>query len=188
MEFELDMIERKQKSKSATSALRRSGQVPVIVYVKGQDGQMASVSRTSFEEVLRKLEMGFLATSIFVLKGANGKKVRAIIKEIQYEPVSYVVRHIDFLELAPETKIQIKVPLQCIGEQDCVGIKAGGYLRRVHDFIPVRCLPKDIPSHFEVNVSDVDIRQTKSVKDIISMPKGLDLLLGENQVIATVMK
>jgi len=187
MEVEIDLIERKQKNKSTTSALRRSGQIPCVIYSKGHSGEMFSISKVAFEEVVRRLEMGFLSTTIFNLKIA-GKKRRAIVREIQYKPTTYEVSHIDFLELIPDHKIELKVPLQCLGEADCVGIKAGGYLRRVKESITIRCLPKDIPTHFEINISDLDIRQAKTIADLKSVPKAIDIRLPQNQVIATVMK
>ena len=188
MEVEIDLIERKQKNKSTTSALRRSGQIPCVIYSKGQIGETFSIPKVAFEEVVRRLEMGFLSTTIFNLKTAAGKKRRAIVREIQYKPTTYEVSHIDFLELIPDHKIEMKVPLTCLGEADCVGVKAGGYLRRVKESITIRCLPKDIPTHFEVDISDVDIRQAKTVADLKSVPKGIDIRLPQNQVIATVMK
>lgn len=188
MEFEIQLIERKQRSKSATSALRRDGKIPCVVYSKGQMGDMYAVAKEEIEAVFRKLEMGFLPTAVFILKNAAGKKIRAIVREVQYKPTSYEVSHIDFLELIPDHKVELKVPLRCLGEADCVGVKAGGYLRRVKDSIVVRCLPKDIPTHFEVDISDVDIRGTKSVADLKAVPKGIEIRIPQNQVIATVMK
>jgi large subunit ribosomal protein L25 len=187
MEVEMELFARDVKSKGQTKALRREGKIPCVVYSKGSVGENYTVASEAIEKVLRELEFGFLPTTVFVLKDKAGKKRKAIIKDIQYKVTSYDVLHIDFLELIADQPVNLKVPLQCLGTADCVGIKAGGFLRQVKIHIPVRCLPKNIPSHFEVDVKDVDIRQVKRVSDI-RMPKDVVPLVKQQDVVATVVK
>jgi len=187
MEVEVELIPRVIKSKGATKALRRQGTIPCVVYSKGTVGPNCAVSKVAIDTVLRELETGFLPTTIFILKDASGKKRRAIIKDIQYKVTTYEVEHIDFMELIDDVKIDVKVPLQCLGVIECVGIKAGGYLRQVKLHIPVRCFPKDIPSHFEVNVQDVDIRQTRRLSDV-KIPARVIPLMKPEDVVVTIVK
>jgi large subunit ribosomal protein L25 len=188
MEVAIDIVERKKISKSANQALRRADQIPAVIYAKGKENQNIALQNTAMQEVLRSLEMGFLATTVFLLKDSSGKTRKAIIREIQYEPTTYKVRHIDFLELVADHVVEVKVPLQCTGEAECVGVKAGGYIRRVKEFIPVRCLPKDIPSHFEVDMKEVDMRQSRAVRDLKGVLKGVDVRLPQDQVVASIVK
>ncbi len=71
-----------------------------------------------------------MPTTVFTL--SDGKKERrAIIKDIQYHLTTYHVSHIDFEELVDNVPVSVKVPVNCIGVADCMGIKFGGFLRQV---------------------------------------------------------
>ena len=95
-----------------------------------------------FEAVLRKLPKGYLPTTIFELD-MEGKTKKAIVKDIQYHPTTYRILHLDFLILEPKITVDVKVPINCIGEADCVGVKLGGFVRPVKRHVEVRCLPDD---------------------------------------------
>lgn len=187
MEVEVELFERKAQSKGEAKKLRREEKIPVVVYSKGKDGQSAAITKESIDTVLRNLETGYLPTTIFILKDAKGKKRKAIVKDIQYKVTTYDVLHIDFLELTDDHPVEIKVPLECLGTMECVGVKAGGYLRQLSRHIKVRCLPRYIPSHFEIDVRDLDIRDVKKVSDI-QFPKQILPLAPLNEVIATIAK
>jgi len=190
MEIELDFLPREKSAKSAKSTLakmRREGIIPVVIYFKGKAGENGAIKKEFFEAALRKIEAGFLPTTIFLLKDATGKTRRAIIKDIQYQVTSYTVIHLDFLELVTGHIVEVTVPLVCIGGNECPGVKAGGFLSQIKSHIPTRCLPKDIPDHFEMNVSGLGIRQGKRVSDL-KVPNGVEVLLDPKEVIVTVIK
>lgn len=187
MEVEVEVFARNAKNKGEAKEHRREGNVPCVIYSSGTVGQNGFIKKEAIETVIRNLEFGFLPTTVFILKDASGKKRKAIIKDIQYKVTTYAILHVDFLELIEDRKVNVKVPLQCLGTVDCVGVKAGGFLRQVLLHVPVRCLPKDIPTHFEVDVKDVDIRHTKRVADI-AIPKGVVPLVKATDVVATVVK
>lgn len=65
-----------------------------------------------------------------------------------------------------ETTVDVKVPINCIGEADCVGVKLGGFVRPVKRHVDVRCLPEDIPTDFKIDIKSLEIGQAKRVSDI----------------------
>jgi large subunit ribosomal protein L25 len=186
MEVEIELFSRKKTKKSENNRLRREGKIPCVVYSKGAVGVSGTVNRADIDACLRKLEYGFLPTTVFLLKNENGKITRAIIKEMQYEVTTYKVNHIDFFELTSD-EIDLKVPVRCLGGNDCPGVKAGGFLRQVWLHVPVSCLPQNIPASFNVDVKDLEMRQAKRVRDL-SIPQGVRVRIPENEVIATVIK
>jgi len=74
--------------------------------------------------------------------------------------------HLDFEELKPDTVVSVKVPIECTGVVDCVGVKLGGVVRQVIRYVKVRCLPKNIPSVFQVDVKDLSINQSRRLNDL----------------------
>ncbi len=187
MEREIQIIKRPAQSKGEIKRLRREGRIPVVIYSRENTPETASLSSTDFEEVLREIQPGFLPTTIFVLKDQNGKKHRAIVKDIQYEVTSYVVIHLDFQELVESEKVDIKVPVECINQVDCVGVKAGGFVRSLMRHVKVRCLPKDIPSHFQVDVKEMELGQFKRISDL-AIPTAIRPLSRESDIVVTIVK
>ena len=188
MDVEIEISSRAAVNRGEAKRLRAEGKIPCLMYHRGSTGEIFWVQKAQIEAVLRELEFGFLPTTIFQLKDASGKKRRAIVKDIQYQVTSYDVLHIDFLELQNDQAVDVKVPVEFLNVAECVGIKAGGFLRPIRRHIPVRCLPKAIPTHFRIDVKNLDIRDVCRVSDLIALPAGVTLLVKPQDVVATVVK
>lgn len=187
MDQEIQISERSAKTKGEANKLRRELQIPVCIYSKGQAAASASCGQVAFQTIMRSLQPGFLPTTIFALKDAKGKTRRAIIKDIQYHPTTYEVLHLDFQELHDDTLVDVKVPIECLNQVDCTGVKLGGYLRSLIRHLKVRCLPKNIPSHFEIDVRDLGLNQYRYVSDL-KMPKEVRSLVKPTEIIVSVLK
>ncbi len=187
MQVELEIFERSKTSKCDSKQLRRAGYIPAIIYSKGQPGKGLSLKKEAIDELLRKTEKGFLSTTVCVLKDASGKTVRALIKDIQYHVTTYAVLHIDFIELQQDSRVEVKVPIECLSAVDCIGVKGGGYLRQVMRHLPVRCLPDRIPHSLKVDVKDLDLRQAKRVADLV-LPEGVVTLVKPQDVVVSIVK
>jgi large subunit ribosomal protein L25 len=162
---------RKAKSKSEIKRMRHEGQIPAILYSKGEKGREIVIDGIAFKKILNTTPTGTLSSKVFTLE-LDKKAIRAIVKDIQYKITTYDVIHIDFEELHNETPVTLNVPLVCINIADCVGVKQGGVVRPVIRQVKVRCLPKDIPEHFEIDVRDMNLGQKKRLSDI-QIPKGV---------------
>jgi len=184
---ELAFFKRELQSKGAIKQLRREEKVPCVVYSKGGECTHGYVQKADVKAVLRTLQQGFLPTKIFNMKDEAGKAVRCIVKDIQYAPTTYDILHIDFLRLEKEIKVEVKVPVEFTGGADCVGVKAGGFLRQLLRHVPVRCLPQDIPTFFQIDVRDLEIGKNKRVGDV-ALPKGVELRIKPEDVLVTVVK
>jgi large subunit ribosomal protein L25 len=184
--MKLAVKQRVGEKKKDVKDIRREGNVPAIIYFSKGQPEKLIVDGAEFRTVLREMKPGQLPTTVFTL--SDGKKERrAIIKDIQYHPTSYNVSHIDFEELLNDVPVNIKVPVNCIGIADCMGIKLGGFLRQVVRHVKVECLPKHIPAEFIVNVKDLGIRQSKRLKDIV-MPTGVRALEKPEEVLVVIAK
>jgi large subunit ribosomal protein L25 len=177
---------RAKTKKSDTKQNRREGKIPAILYSAGQPNLLLTLSRDEVGAILRQMKPGHLGTTVFHLK-LDGKERRAIIKDIQYQLTTYEVSHIDFEELFDDTTVSVKVPIQCIGVADCVGVKLGGFLRQVIRHVKVECLPKHIPSEFLIDVQDLGIKQSKRLSDV-AIPQGVKPLAKLDEVLVIVSK
>lgn len=185
--MELKMYRRAADKKSQAKNLRLDGLIPAVIYSGGKAGDTVAVDAPSFTNFLAKLKRGRLPTIQFTLVGEDGQKRRALIKDVQYNITNYAVIHLDFQEIHDDMEINVKVPIECTGAIECVGIKHGGVLRQVIRSVKVRCLPKNIPAVFELDVSSLEMKQTKRLKDL-TVPEGVRALADLNEVAVVIAK
>lgn len=177
---------RAEETKGGLKQMRRAGTIPAVLYSPGQAGQTVLIDRVEWETNLRKIKQGTLSTQVFKLNVDGGKK-KAIIKDIQYDPTNYRVLHMDFEELKDDVQIKVNVPVEMIGIMECAGVKAGGFLRQVKRTVKIKCLPKDIPTHYEMDVKDLAVGKSLKVSDLV-MAKGVQMLSPKNEVLIVVSK
>ncbi len=184
--MELAIFPRKRTTKGDLKKLRKEGAIPAILYSKGQKNEDLFVNAHDFRKILNETKKGRLATSVFTLKGSK-EKFSAIVKEIQYDVTSYEILHLDFEKLSEKDRVKVSVPVECVGEENCVGVKVGGILRQTIRSLRVSCLPRDIPQSFQLDVSGLELGQNKRVKDI-ELPKDVKPLAKMQEVIVLVTK
>jgi large subunit ribosomal protein L25 len=183
----LEVKNRPHGKKSAIKRLRREGYVPAVIYHKEKEGENVSVCATEFGAHLRSVVAGRLPTTIFTLSDEKSKSRKAIIKDIQYNPINYSVIHLDFEELHDNVPVKVKVPIMITGEADSVGVKLGGVVRLVIRHVKVECLPKDIPAFFEVSVKDMNLFDVIRLGDI-KMPNTVRPLVDTKEVAVSMVK
>ena len=164
--MKLTLTKRPKSTKGALNQMRREGNIPAVFY-GSQDGaaETVAVQGAEFQAALRKMRQGLLATQVFELD-FDGKKSKAIIKDVQYNHATYAIEHIDFLELEDGRPVTVNVPIQILGGAECPGVKLGGTLRQVIRSLKVACLPKHIPQEFSLDVRDLNLAQAKRLSDL----------------------
>lgn len=185
--MKLQIQKRSGERKSEALRLRRAGNVPAVIYHKGQEAESVSLLVSEYNAAVRQVVPGRLSTTVFNLVDANGKARKAILKEIQYHPTTYDIVHLDFEELHDNVPVNVKVPIECTGVADCVGIKLGGSLRQVIRKARVRCLPKDIPSSFTVDIKGMNIKDVRRLRDL-GMPETVKSLDNLKEVAIAIVK
>lgn len=148
-----------------SSSLRRAGFIPCVVY-GGKKSQALKITRS---ELLKFLHEHKGENVIIDLKIAGDSKApkenTVMIKDIQQDPVSEEVIHVDFNRISLTKTISVKVPVSAKGE--AVGVKAdGGILEHILWEMEIECLPKDLPKSIEVDVANLKIGDAVHVKDI----------------------
>ncbi|HKQ59692.1 MAG TPA: 50S ribosomal protein L25 [Candidatus Polarisedimenticolaceae bacterium] len=159
----VEVQSREERGKNACRRLRARGRVPGTVYGMQRDPVAISVPPRPIEELLR-LESG--RNTIFTLStGESGQSREVMIRDLQRDPVSDLLLHVDFLRVDLSKLMTVRVPVHLTGLP--LGVKNdGGILDFVHREITVECLPTGIPEHLDVDVSALLINQHVSVADL----------------------
>jgi large subunit ribosomal protein L25 len=178
----VDVESRTAQGKNAARRLRRAGRVPAILYGLDRPPFPIAVDPKRIDEVLRS-ESG--KNTIFNLSLAGQDKTRAVmIKDLQRDPVSGAMVHVDFVRVDLERTVQVQVPVRLVGTAD--GVKTqGGTLEFVLRDVGVECLPAIIPEHLELDVTSLQINQHLSVGDL-RPSEGVRLLDDPDSIIVVI--
>ena len=176
----LEAQTRKPGTKNEARRVRRDGKIPAVVYGAGQDSLPISVDPRVVTRILNS-ETGH--NSIFDL-ALNGEKTKAMIVDWQYEPIKGRLLHIDLKRIALDKVLRVNVPIFLAGE--AAGVKQeGGILEQMLREVEIECLPADIPSHIDVDVSHLTFGKVLRVSDLPHSEK-LKFLTDANQPVAHV--
>lgn len=158
---------RERAGKGAARSTRRSGRVPAVIYGEKQEPTLISVAPKELERLAHK--KAFFATLLDV--ELDGKKHRVLPRDVQFNPVSDVIEHLDFQRIGKDTKIHVNVPVVVKNELAAPGLKRGGVLNLVRHEIPFTCSPENIPQQIIVDLTGLDIGDSIHI-DAIELPKG----------------
>lgn len=170
-EVTLKAQQRAGTGRSATRKLKRVGQVPAVIYGHG-DPENLQVFARDIENALNHAVGEHLLVSLEV----EGEKAprHAIIQDVQHHPVSADVLHVDFVRVLMDEAIASTIPVEPKGE--AFGVKnQGGILEQSLREMEVEALPKDLPELIIVDVSELRVGETLSVKDV-KLPAGVTAL------------
>jgi large subunit ribosomal protein L25 len=168
-------------NKNEARRVRRGGKIPAVVYGAGQDAVSVAVDPRQVKRILNS-ETGH--NTIFDLALDGGAKTKAMIVDWQYEPIKGSLLHIDLKRIAMDKRLAVMVPIELIGEP--AGVKQqGGILEQMLREVEIECLPADIPSHIDVDVSELVFGKVLRVVDLPHSDK-LKFLTDENQPVAHV--
>ncbi|QXE26830.1 50S ribosomal protein L25/general stress protein Ctc [Chlamydia buteonis] len=184
--MELVVTSRETDKKSLLKKIRQTGGIPAVIYSGGKSLANIVVDAHVFSKFLSSLESGALSSTIFSLS-YEGRTIKALVKDIQYQVTSYRVIHLDFEELIEDRDVKLNIPIRCVNAVDCVGVKLGGSLRQVIRALRVVCKPKDIVPYLELDVRSLGLSQTRKLSDI-QIPAGLRPITPLKEVVVTVSR
>ena len=177
----LEAQPREAGTKNHARRVRREGKIPGVVYGAGKNALPVSVDP---RHVLRILRSDSGHNTIFDLALHGGEKTKAMIVDWQYEPIKGHLLHIDLKRIAMDKALIVNVPIILQGVP--LGVKTeGGILEQMLREVEIECLPGDIPSHIDVDVSELTFGKVLRVSDLPHNPK-LKFLSDANQPVAHV--
>jgi large subunit ribosomal protein L25 len=174
----LEAKKRTQINKASRSTLRKEGKVPAIFYSRHHEPMSVEVSERALHPLVFTSK-----THLIALNLDGQEELECIIKDVQFDPVTEKIVHVDLLGLKKGEKIQIEVPVQLIGTP--IGIKEGGILQHTLHKIEVDCLPVDIPEHLEINVSELKLGSAIHIADLKF--DNMEILNSPESIVASVV-
>jgi len=171
----ISVKQRENVGKTSTRALRNQGKVPCVLY-----GGEKQVAFHAHENDFRKL---VYTPDVFIVElDIEGSKVKAIMQDIQFHPVTDKILHIDFLEISDDKAITVSIPVILNGL--AIGVRDGGNLMFRRRKIITRGLPANLPNAIEINIEDVKIGQFIYIKDL--NVEGCEFLAPDSSVVVGV--
>jgi large subunit ribosomal protein L25 len=183
-ELMIEVQPRQETGTNSNRRLRSRGQIPAVVYGgAGKDAVPIHVDRRRLVELLRS---GGGDNAVFLLKLAStGQERHAMIRDMQLDPITREILHLDFLRVVMTEKVRVQVAIELAGT--AYGVKTeGGVLDFSHREVHLECLPGDIPKKIELDVSELHLGQHMSVSDL-HLPPGVTLLDEPDRVLVSVM-
>jgi large subunit ribosomal protein L25 len=155
--FNLNGKSREALGKKDAALLRAEGKVPCVVY-GGESPIHFSVMANELTKLIYTPEVYIVELTI------DGNKMKAIMKDLQFDPVSDLVKHIDFLRISEDKLVKLDVPVTVTGFAK--GIRSGGKLQVEVRRLKVMALPKFLPDTISLDVTELDLGQSLRVSDI----------------------
>ncbi len=180
--LEIKVDPRDKKRKRDAKRLLRNGKIPAILYGPKTAAVTLALDKREFSSRVADLEGSHLVR-LKSESAALADKV-ALVKEMQFHPISGDVIHTDLYEVDLTAKITVHVPLHFVGKAE--GVVRGGILQPIVREIEVECLPLDIPAYFDVDVSRLDIGDSVHIEEL-TMPEGVTAVAESNLALVAVV-
>lgn len=172
---------RELNTKSYLNQLKKNNMIPAVLYGKGQANMLITLEGRQVAKTFHSHG----ARGIFSLEiSGEAKPVMAVIREIQRDPLSRQITHLDFMMINMSEKFTSLVPVVIHGEEEAS--KNGGIVQFGLKEIEVECLPQDLPENMTYDISNLEIGSTVTVADL-QPPAGVEILSNPEAVIVTIL-
>ena len=155
--IEINAVSRKEFGKKSTNSLRAENNVPCVMY-KDKENLHFYAHENAFRGLVYTPDV-FLVNLV-----VDGKSYTAVMKDLQFHPVSDKLLHIDFMQVNEAKPITLEIPLKITGESS--GVKAGGKLRVKRRSLKVKGLTKHMPEHITIDITNIGIGQSVKIGDL----------------------
>jgi len=190
-EVVLNVQPRENTSKGRTHQLRRDGKLPAILYGGKEPAQPLVIDQKEFMRTLHTEHGENVIISVYLSDSASGhskkgeRPVPVIIKEIQIDPVTRNLLHVDLFRISLREEIRVNVPIEIYGEAPGVR-KSGGLLDHIVHEVSAKCLPTKIPDKIICDVSSLEVGGTLTIKDL-KIPRGVEVLDDPEKIVVNVI-
>ncbi|MEE8335659.1 MAG: 50S ribosomal protein L25 [Candidatus Neomarinimicrobiota bacterium] len=174
--YNLDIEPREKLGARSARALRRAGKIPINYYYHGEKNENFSIDKKAFYHAFHS------GQHVFQMM-VNKEEVYAMIKALQYHPVTEEVIHLDLMRVRRGEKMIFTLPL--IFEGESAGVAEGGILSHLINSVEIECLPTEVPENIIVDVTDLEMNSVMTAADI-TIPEGMSLITPEETTIATI--
>ena len=169
--FSFDAESRGAQGTGASRRLRNAGKVPAILYGGHMQAETLSLEH---HKLLAVIEDERFYSSIVQI-AVDGKAQPAIVKDVQMHPARHQIVHLDLQRVTESEPIRLHLPIHFKGEAASPGVKIqGGIVSHMIADVEVSCLPKDLPEFLELDLSGMNLNETKFLADV-PLPAGVTI-------------
>jgi len=168
--------------RNAVTKLRGAGRIPTVIYGRKAAAQTLELNQRELDKLIAHSASENILVDLSIEGDARPTRL-ALVQEVQHDPISGKVLHIDFHEVAPDEKVTVMVPVEAVGTP--IGVKDGGVLEHVLHKLKVRALPADLPLVLEVDVSGLALDRVLHLGEI-PVPAGVEILGDKNVPVLSV--
>lgn len=181
MDAKITVKSRELKGSANARRLRSEGWIPGVIYRDGAEARPVSLPKHEFEQMLRH----HTSEHVMIQIQLEGKEKSVLLKEVQHDPMTGGVEHVDLQEVAMDKKLHVAVPVELVGEAE--GVKnQGGVLDHLLHEVEISCFPADIPESINVDVSGLKLGDMLVVKDIKVDASKITILMDADVGVASV--
>jgi large subunit ribosomal protein L25 len=173
---------RARAGKGAARATRRAGKVPAVIYGAKQAPTLIALDPRA---VLTEIKRGGWRSRLFELK-VDGIATRALMRDVQFHPLTDAAEHVDFQRLAAGEQIRVSVAVHYLNEATSPGLKKGGVLNVVRHTVEVWADPEQVPAFFEADLGTLDINDNIRWHDLKGTEQSRPTAAERDFVVATV--
>ena len=171
------------RGKGGARQTRAQGGIPAVIYGEQTEATALEINAHEFALILNKSTSEHILLDLTV-EGGDGGANLALVKEVQHDPVTEDVLHIDLLHIHATKVIRVTIPVHLTGTAD--GVKNfGGILQQIMREVEAEGLPADLPDQFEIDVTPLNIHDAVRVSDLSA--KGVALVTPSERAVATVV-
>lgn len=170
---------REAGKRSTLTQLRKGGQLAAVLYGYQTESMPISLNYKETAKVVQS--QGY--TSVFKIE-VDGKKVNAVLTDIQRDAIKGHVKHVDFLAINMKEELEVDIPITLIGTS--IGVKEGGVLTQPNHTVKVKVKPSEIPDNFEVDISGLAVGDTLAVGHVRANYSDFTIVEEDAYTLATV--
>lgn len=171
---------RSNHGKGAARKLRAAKSIPAVAYGPAVGTEYLALDPHAFQ--MQRAQYG--GNHIFEVAVEGGKTFKALIREVQVDPVSQKLLHVDLYALDMTKPIRVEIPVELHGKP--VGFLEGGILQHTLRKVLVECLPSNIPTKLTADVSHLALNQSLHASEI-KLPDGVKLIMAHDEAVASVV-
>ena len=163
---------REGTGRSATRRLRRTGNLPGIIYGGGKPDIAITMN---YFTVSKQLNVEQFHTSLLEVKVKGSRtKNTVLLKAVQWDPVMDTATHLDFFRVSAKDTVTMDVPVVALNAEKCPGVVKGGLIDLVRHSLEITCRADSIPEHIEVDCATLEVGDTVHIEDL-TLPEGAEV-------------
>jgi large subunit ribosomal protein L25 len=172
---------KRETGKKAAKLVRSENKIPSVLYGSGMETVPLEIDYADFYHYYKES----IGHQSFIFLQLGKKEHRCLVRDMQIDPVTREILHLDFQEVTAGHSLDVEIPVVTIG--DAPGIKEGGMLDAGIRDLQIRCLPKDLPEVIEIDVSELQIGDSVHIEDIQEKYPDIEFLQPANTTLVSIL-